>query len=86
MLHLRKALVLTGKQVREVETELDEIAKVYGDLQSQMDELRQDSKIRVMKILTPEQQKRLKALYGHPATKPLDQLSHSATDKAQGTR
>jgi hypothetical protein len=84
--HLRKALVLTEKQAQLVEAELDEIATLYGDLQDQMDDLRQDSKIRIMRILTPEQQKRLKALYGHPATKPLDRLSHSASDNVQGAR
>jgi hypothetical protein len=84
--HLRKALVLSEDQAHAVAAELDEIAKLYGDLQDQMDDLRQDSRIRIMRILTPEQQKRLKAVYGHLATKPLDRQSHSAPDKVQGAR
>jgi hypothetical protein len=79
--HLRKALVLTEKQARDVETELDEIARVYGDLQNQMDDLRQDSRGRIMRILTLEQQKKLEILAAQTRARPLHRPPLSSTEK-----
>lgn len=86
MRHLRQALVLTERQAREVETELDEIAKVYGDLKSQMDDLRQDSRDRIMRMLTLEQQKKLEILAAQTRARPLHRPPLGSVEEAQGGR
>jgi Spy/CpxP family protein refolding chaperone len=62
MEHLKQDLNLTPDQSRQIEATLEDLAKYYDNLQGQMDDFRQDGKERIMKVLTPEQQKKFEKL------------------------
>ena len=76
MAHLKKDLDLTPDQAQQIEALLDDLAKYYDNLQGQMDDFRQDGKERIMKILTPEQQKKFAKILSQMSTRihaePLD--------------
>ncbi|MGO9239293.1 MAG: hypothetical protein ACLQBJ_00655 [Bryobacteraceae bacterium] len=76
MAHLKKDLDLTPAQAQQIEVLLDDLAKYYDNLQGQMDDFRQDGKERIMKILTPEQQKKFSRILNDMSTRihaePLD--------------
>ena len=76
MAHLKKDLDLTPDQAQQIEALLDDLAKYYDNLQGQMDDFRQDGKERIMKILTPEQQKKFSHILNEMQTRihaePLD--------------
>lgn len=76
MAHLKKDLNLTPDQAQQIEVLLDDLAKYYDNLQGQMDDFRQDGKERIMKILTPEQQKKFGQMLSQMSTRihaePLD--------------
>jgi len=76
MAHLKKDLDLTPDQAQQIEALLDDLAKYYDNLQGQMDDFRQDGKERIMKILTPEQQKKFSRILNEMQTRikaePLD--------------
>ena len=60
--HLTRDLKLTPGQARQAEELMEDLAMHYDNLQGQMDDYRQYGKERMMKILTPEQQKRFEQL------------------------
>jgi Spy/CpxP family protein refolding chaperone len=76
MAHLKQDLNLTPDQAQQIEMLLDDLAKYYDNLQGQMDDFRQDGKQRIMKILTPEQQKKFSRILNEMSTRihaePLD--------------
>ncbi len=76
MAHLKQDLNLTADQAQQIEMLLDDLAKYYDNLQGQMDDFRQDGKERIMKILTPEQQKKFGRILNQMSTRihaePLD--------------
>jgi Spy/CpxP family protein refolding chaperone len=76
MAHLKQDLDLTPDQAQQIEVLLDDLAKYYDNLQGQMDDFRQDGKERIMKILTPEQQKKFGRILNEMSTRihaePLD--------------
>jgi len=76
MAHLKRDLDLTPAQAQQIEVLLDDLAKYYDNLQGQMDDFRQDGKERIMKILTPEQQKKFSRILNEMSTRihaePLD--------------
>jgi Spy/CpxP family protein refolding chaperone len=59
---LQKDLDLTPDQAAKVETELDDFVMYYQGLQGQMDDWRLEGKKRIMRILTPEQQKKFERI------------------------
>lgn len=76
MAHLKQDLNLTPDQAQQIAVLLDDLAKYYDNLQGQMDDFRQDGKERIMKILTPEQQKKFGRILNQMSTRihaePLD--------------
>ena len=59
---LQRELKLTPEQAGKVETELDDFVMYYQGLQGQMDDWRIEGKNRIMRILTPEQQKKFERI------------------------
>jgi Spy/CpxP family protein refolding chaperone len=53
---------LTSEQAREVQGALDDYVLYYQNLQGQMEDIRSQGHKRIMKILTPEQQKKFERM------------------------
>ncbi len=62
MQKFRKELDLTADQARRIETILDDFVMYYQTLQAQMEEVRGNGKSRILQILTPDQEKKFKAM------------------------
>jgi len=60
--NLKKELNLTAEQARQIEEVLDDFVMYYQTLQAQMDDVRSNGKSRIVRVLTPEQQERFKAM------------------------
>ncbi len=58
MAHLKQDLNLTPDQEHKIGILLEDLAKYYDNVQVQMDDVRQDGKERIKKLLTAEQQKK----------------------------
>jgi Spy/CpxP family protein refolding chaperone len=56
----KRDLNLTDKQSADMEIVLDDFSMYLQNLQSQLEDVRQDGRQRIMKILTPEQQEKFK--------------------------
>src|SRR5688572_25271106 len=54
----KKELHLSPEQAQQIETVLDDFMMYYQTLQAQMDEVRASGKVRIVKILTPEQREK----------------------------
>jgi Spy/CpxP family protein refolding chaperone len=51
----RKELDLTDDQAKQLEAVIDDFVNYYQSLQAQMDEVRADGKVRMLKVLSPDQ-------------------------------
>lgn len=57
-----RELDLSPEQSRAIEEVLDDFMKYYHSLQSQMDDVRANGKVRVMNVLNPEQQRKFEEM------------------------
>lgn len=69
MAHLKQDLNLTPDQAQHIEVLLEDIARYYDNLQAQMDDIRQDGKDKIKKLLTPEQQKKFDKILSEMSTR-----------------
>lgn len=61
---LKAALHLTPEQEKIVMKELDDYAKYYQNIEDEREDVALHGRQRIFQILTPEQQKRFKELFG----------------------
>lgn len=67
----RKELTLTEKQSADMEIVLDDFSMYLQNLQGQLEDVRQDGRQRIMKILTAEQQEKFKKVVAPVLARPL---------------
>jgi uncharacterized membrane-anchored protein YhcB (DUF1043 family) len=67
----RKELTLTDKQSADMEIVLDDFSMYLQNLQGQLEDVRQDGRQRIMKILTAEQQEKFKKVVAPILARPL---------------
>lgn len=57
-----RELNLTAEQSREIKMILDDFVQYYHTLQSQMDEMRADGKLRILSVLNEEQKRKFEQM------------------------
>jgi hypothetical protein len=70
MERLKAELHLNGEQRQAVDRELDEYAKYYQNIEEERQSVADQGKKNMLKVLTPDQQKRFLQLFQFPVTIP----------------
>jgi hypothetical protein len=75
---LEDDLHMNAEQRRAVEHELDEYAKYYQNIEEERESVAEQGKRNILRVLTPEQQKRFSQLFQFPTAAPCTHDSPAA--------